>query len=333
MQREQTRVTTSRTISAVLLVTLTGCDWMQPKPPPVDPRSARVRIEHEWRLQRACASAQTYDRLKAIAFDEVSRARGAGAPNLDVLAASSTLRMVSPVAKSRDNELNITVCSGRMIVELPPGAEAAFGGAKRLEADVEYAAQEAADGSGLVYRLQGAEPIVTQIAGIDPRRLGADMRTAQVNLPLPPPVRDPRTVAEQMGLPEYAQVEPSPPRSPPVPRPAPLPRSSTEPAPAQTAEPPPPPRVVTRPSFNCRYARSRVENLICADARLAGRDRAMSSAFYAALARGDGATKASLRRSRDRFLRFRDRCPDAACVAQAYSDRVDEIRDIAAGPF
>lgn len=322
-------------IGAVVVFALTGCDWMKPKSPPPDPRTARVRIEHERRLQRACASAQTYDRLKAIAFDEVSRARGAGAPNLDVLAASSTLRMVSPVAKSRDHDLNITVCTGRMIIELPPGAEAAFGGAKRLEADVEYAAQEAADGSGLVYRLQGAEPIVTQIAGIDPRRLGAEMRTAQANLPQPPPVREPRTVAEQMGLPEYAQVEPSPPRAPPVPRPAPaaVPPSSIEPAPPQAAESPPPPRVVTRPSFNCRYARSRVENMICSDARLASRDRAMSSAFYAALARGDGGTKAALRKSRDRFLRFRDRCPDAACVAQAYSDRVDEIRDIAAGPF
>ena len=318
-------MTTGRAISAVLLVTLTGCDWMQPKPPPPDPRSARIRIEHERRLQRACASTQTYDRLEAIAFDEVSRARGARASNLDVLAASSTLRMVSPFAKSRDDALNIIVCTGRMIIELPPGAEAAFGGAKRLEADVEYAAQEAADGSGLVYRLQGAEPIVAQIAGIDPRRLGADMRTAQVTLPPPPP--EPQPIADEVDPPEYAQVETLPPMAAPPPRPA------SAPEPPRTIAPPTPPRVATRPSFNCRYARSRVENLICADARLAGRDRAMSSAFYAALARGDGATKASLRRSRDRFLRFRDRCADAACVAQAYSDRTDEIRDIAAGPF
>ena len=313
-------------ISAVLLVALTGCDWMQPKPPPVDPRSARVRIEHERRLQRACASAQTYDRLKAIAFDEVSRARGAGAPNLDVLAASSTLRMVSPVAKSRDHELNITVCTGRMIIELPPGAEAAFGGAKRLEANVEYAAQEAADGSGLVYRLQGAEPIVARIAEIDPRRLGAGMRSAQVTLPRPAPLPEPPDV-EEANPPEYAQVNSLPP-----PRTPPPPRQMIDQEPPRVVEPPPS-RVVTRPSFNCRYARSRVENMICGDARLAGRDRAMSSAFYAALARGDSATKTALRRSRDRFLRFRDRCPDAACVAQAYSDRTDEIRDIAAGPF
>ena len=34
-------------------------------------------------------------------------------------------------------------------------------------------------------------------------------------------------------------------------------------------------------------------------------------------------------RTRDRFLAYRDRCPDEACVAEAYRDRMDEIRDIA----
>ena len=57
----------------------------------------------------------------------------------------------------------------------------------------------------------------------------------------------------------------------------------------------------------------------------------MSAVFYEALANADGETRARLRVSRDLFLRFRDRCPDAFCVAQVYDDRVAEIRDIAEG--
>jgi uncharacterized protein len=39
----------------------------------------------------------------------------------------------------------------------------------------------------------------------------------------------------------------------------------------------------------------------------------------------------ALRASRDRWLAFRNRCPSASCVAQAYRDRLDEIADIAGG--
>ena len=41
--------------------------------------------------------------------------------------------------------------------------------------------------------------------------------------------------------------------------------------------------------------------------------------------------QALLRRTRDRFLAYRDRCPNNACVAGAYQDRMREISDIAAG--
>ena len=63
---------------------------------------------------------------------------------------------------------------------------------------------------------------------------------------------------------------------------------------------------------------------------LAERDRRMSSIYYSALAGADGSTRRRLRASRDRFLRYRENCPNAACIAQAYRDRMDEIRDIAA---
>jgi uncharacterized protein len=103
-------------------------------------------------------------------------------------------------------------------------------------------------------------------------------------------------------------------------------------APARTEEPEPV-RTATsaRPSFNCRYARSRSEQMVCSDSRLAAKDRAMSSLFYSALADADPRTRARLRSTRDRFLSYRERCGSEACVAQAYDGRMDEIRDIMVG--
>ena len=56
----------------------------------------------------------------------------------------------------------------------------------------------------------------------------------------------------------------------------------------------------------------------------------MSSLFYSALADADPTTRRELRRTRDRFLAYRDRCGSDACVAEAYDGRMDEIRDIMA---
>lgn len=38
-----------------------------------------------------------------------------------------------------------------------------------------------------------------------------------------------------------------------------------------------------------------------------------------------------LRDTAHRFYAYRDRCPDAQCIAAAYTDRVREIRDIIEG--
>ena len=37
------------------------------------------------------------------------------------------------------------------------------------------------------------------------------------------------------------------------------------------------------------------------------------------------------RRTRDRFLAYRDRCPNRACIGEAYVGRMREIRDIMEG--
>lgn len=70
--------------------------------------------------------------------------------------------------------------------------------------------------------------------------------------------------------------------------------------------------------------------MVCSSGSLAALDRQMSSLFYSALAEGNARIRRELRRSRDRFLAYREGCPDEGCIAQAYRDRMDEIRDIAA---
>lgn len=291
--------------------------------------------------QSACASNATYARLKEVAFEEALRLPNANSENLDTLAAHSVVRMENPVVKSRDEDLNVTVCSGRFILELPPGSEGAFGGQRRLTADVEYAAQAAADRSGLVYQLRGAEPIIDKLAAFQlrgrplqmPRAAAEETDFAEVAPAPEPPVAE--TPAPPSAAPPRS-APPEPRRSEPAPRPAPKQRTAERPdqpvvAPAPNrveAEPLRRAGTSSNPSFSCRSARTSGERAVCASQSLAARDRAMSSLFYSAMASANGPRRAELRRTRDRFLRYRDRCGSDACIAEAYEGRIREIRDI-----
>lgn len=73
--------------------------------------------------------------------------------------------------------------------------------------------------------------------------------------------------------------------------------------------------------------------MVCSSGGLAARDRAMSSQYYSALSSADSSQRRALRRTRDRFLAYRERCGTEACIAQAYEGRMREIRDIMAGVY
>lgn len=313
-------------IAALVLAGVSGCDWTKPKTPAADERTKKEALAQARRLKRACGSAETYDRLKAYAFDEAAKIGRVDTRVLDRVAAGVTVRMENPVAKSRDESLDVTVCEGHLVLDLPPGLEDAFDGDRRLEADVQYAAQAAVDGSGLVYQMQGAEPIIYRLAALTLGAPRAAPPTVAAAPPVPPRLEPVPVPSQSFEWERAAARTPSPPPRPasPAPRPAPAPVEVAAPEPA-----PPRPAPVARPAFNCRVARGRVERMICGDASLAAQDRRMSSAFYAALAGGDPEQRAALRGSRDRWLAFRNRCPTAACVSQAYADRVSEIADIA----
>ncbi|HEY0444924.1 MAG TPA: hypothetical protein VGD19_00575 [Allosphingosinicella sp.] len=304
---------------------------------------------------QACASAATYARLKEVAFEEALKVRNADPANLDTLATHSVVRMENPVVKSRDEDLNITVCSGTFVLELPPGAERGFGGQRRLTAEIEYAAQAAADGSGLVYQLNGAEPIIYRLATFDlqgqryvPPQAPPETRFAEAapapDLPAPVPggmggpeeSEDPAAVAAAEARAERIEQAQREARAARVRQAETRARAEraqraerqretrerTERAEARPA------RGNSRPSFNCRNARTRSERMVCDSGRLAASDREMSSMFYSALSDADPGTRRELRRTRDRFLAYRERCRSEECVADAYEGRMREIRDI-----
>jgi hypothetical protein len=232
------------------------------------------------------------------------------------------LRIEDPVVTGHDEALDITHCSGRFILELPPGAERGFSGDRRLEARIEYSAQAAADGSGMVYSMKGADSVIGKLAAFDLK--GQSYRRAEER------AEERLATRSDEDMPSDV-VRPSRVERTPAPRP-----QAAEPPPPPPAPPPPPPesrptRTVdaANPSFNCRFARTRSERMVCGSGRLAALDRAMSARYYEALSGSDSRVRGDLRRSRDRFLAHRDRCRDEDCVAQAYRDRIDEIEDIA----
>lgn len=327
---------------------LAGCDLLGSKEKSTKTVETETAPKASAAEQRLCASNATYARLKETAFDEAKRIRERDTEQLDALADASVVRMENPLLESRDDALGLTVCSGRMVLELPPGAAAAFDGRQRLAADITYSAQAAADSSGTVYKMDGGEPIIYRLAGFDPRR--AATRTASIapgepdspvssepvpepaaevaSLPAPAPVRPaPRPAAR----PVEREAAPAPPRPAAPPRAAPARRVEAPAPPARRAERIEPQRAASsaRPSFNCRYARSRVEKMVCASDDLASRDREMASVFHRSNDASGPATRRRLSASRLRFLAARDRCGSEACVAAAYEDRMDEIREIA----
>jgi hypothetical protein len=303
--------------------------------------------------QQACASTAAYDQLKGVLFADALKVRSTDPENLNTLATHSVVRMEDPVMKNRDASGAIA-CSGTFILELPPGAESAFAGQRRLTADIDYTARPAADGSGLVYQINGAERIMAQLADFNLQGrsylpLEAETEFAEAMPALPP---------LGMGGPEEAVPEEQAERAAEVDRAEAAERAQrrdrvmraaqeasearrreskaraertrerrTERARRAEASPR---RGSARPSFNCRYAKTRSEKMVCDSERLAARDRQMAGMFYSAMDVANRRTRRELNRTRDRFLSYRDRCRSESCVAEAYEGRMQEISDIMA---
>lgn len=300
-----------------LAMVLSSCDWMEQASPSPRVDVAKTRLEQ---VRRACASQLTYARLKEYVFDEAARIRNSDPSGLDPLAAHSVVRMDDPVVKSRDDELNITVCTGRFVLNLPPGVKDAFSGQPVIGANVEYAAQAAADGSGLVYSMSGAEPIIYRIAtlGLPASRLptvAAQQAAVEVEKPateLAEARPQPRLTTAAL-LPRTKRTAATTPERLAV-------KSEREPARQAKA--------AASPSFNCRNARTSSERMVCGSGALAAADRRMSAVYYSQMANADAAAKRALRRTRDQFLARRELCSSQSCVARVYEERIAEIRRV-----
>lgn len=249
--------------------------------------------------EQLCASRATYNLIKRDLFRQASALRGSGQAAFDSIAASSSIRVESPLLRDEDASGGSVTCNATVTIDLPPGL-AVTGGRKTLSADVLYTVQPAADSSGNVVTLTNAEEIVTPLATLG--------RVAAVEA-------DPLSNAVN----EVAPVDPLAP-------------AVVEPAPA-TQEPigREPEAANAEPSFNCANARSRGEVAVCNDPGLAALDRQMAARFRSALSDADPEQRALLTRTRDSFLRYRDQCDNNSCVAETYRGRMLEIRDIMTG--
>ena len=75
-------------------------------------------------------------------------------------------------------------------------------------------------------------------------------------------------------------------------------------------------------SFDCARASTRVERLVCGDPLLRGYDQAVAATYRRAVAERRAPAVAGEQRA---WLRERDACTTAACVRDAYADRLGSL--------
>ena len=251
--------------------------------------------------EKRCASQATYDLVKRELFRRAAQLRGSDQSAFDKLANYAVVRVENPVLESEDKDTGGVNCSGSLSLDLPPGV-VAVGGRTTLMSDVDYTVQPAADGSGMVVLLRNADAIIAPLATL-----------ARVSQPAPTPAEPTQSNEVASDQPSAAAPAPQPPETAPAPQPSP-PRSSG-----------------ARPSFDCADAHTRGEIAICSDAGLATLDRNMAAQYRRAFDQASPEERQLLRDTAHRFYAYRDRCPNNACIGDAYVGRMREIRDIMEG--
>jgi hypothetical protein len=252
--------------------------------------------------EKRCASTRTYDLIKRELFARAAQLRGSDQAAFDQLSRYAVVRMENPVMESQDSSTGAVNCSGSLSLDLPPGV-GIVGGRRSLTSDVDYTVQPAADGSGDVVLLRNADAIIGPLATL-----------ARVNEPAPAtqpaePATSPETNAAPSEQPQA--VGPTPEQQP---------RPAT-----------PPSAGGAHPSFDCGKARTKGEIAVCSNAGLAALDRNMAVQYGRAVSDSTPQQRALLRSTRDRFIAYRDRCPNRSCIGDAYVGRMREIRDIMEG--
>ena len=239
----------------------------------------------------ACSGNRVVAGLKSALFAEAAAARPTDAAVFQQIAAAAVARIENAALEGEDKDL--LQCSASLAIDLPPGIVSA-GGRRNLMGNVDYSL---APGGGEV-TVRNAAGLISALAALE-RSNGA--------------------VTQPLGTDPLGQTEPQP-------EPAIEPSEPLEPEPA-----PAPPPSAARPSFNCANARTSGERAVCSDPGLAALDRQMAWQYQRAVSGSAPDQQALLRRTRDRFLSYRDSCGSDACIAEAYRGRMREISDIVAG--
>ncbi|HET7606901.1 MAG TPA: hypothetical protein VFK28_12645 [Sphingomicrobium sp.] len=253
---------------------------------------------------KLCTSKATYDLIKRDLFHRAAQVRGSDEAAFNNLSGYAVLRVENPVMESQDNSTGAVNCSASLALDLPPGV-AVVDGRRTLSSDVDYTVQPAADGSGNVVALRSADAIVTPLATLT-------------------------RVAQQEGQPAGGEPGETPTTEAPD-------AGQTQPdvsaSESANKEVGPKTSSSARPSFDCSNASTKGEIAVCSDSGLAALDVNMATQYRRALASASPEEKAMLQRTRDRFLSYRDRCPNRSCIADAYVGRMREIRDIMEGSW
>ena len=246
--------------------------------------------------EKLCASKATYDLIKHELFRRAAQLRGSDQAAFDQLSNIAVVRTENPVMESKDSSTGAIHCSASLSLDLPPGVTV-VGGRHTLTSDIDYTVQQSVDDSGAVVVLQNSDSIITPLA----------------------------TLARTAAATPQGDV--------PVPIPAPATGATGEPAqPAPPVQPAPPPATTgTHPSFSCASARTRGEIAVCGDPGLVALDRQMAAQYGRAMVEASPQQQAVLQQTHNRFLWYRDRCPDHSCIGDAYVGRMREIRDIMEG--
>ncbi|HWJ37332.1 MAG TPA: hypothetical protein VNR86_01030 [Sphingomicrobium sp.] len=248
--------------------------------------------------EKLCASSDAYELIKRELFRRAAQLRGSDQATYDRLAAYASVRMENAVMESEDPSTGAVNCSGSLSLDLPPGVAVA-GGRRTLSSEIDYSVTAAADGSGTVVLLRNADAIITSLATL-------------VGI-----IETPPSASQQPETANQAPGETSPGALAPQPGPAP---------------PGPPSRPTNAgPSFDCSAPRSRGEAAVCSDAGLSSLDRQLAGQYNRAFTNASSDQRGLLRDTARRFYAYRDNCPTNACIADAYGERMREIRDIMEG--
>ncbi len=155
---------------ALVCFVLAGCDS---KPNAIAKSDIAKAVKPDESPAANCASRAAFDIIRDQVFDAaIAKVEGKESAKLNSLRAVIAGRLEAPIVSSHDEAIGRTECMGKVVFGLPPNTQKAFGDADALTADINYAVQKAADGTGLVVDATGTEAMVQSlIAGAKLKRI------------------------------------------------------------------------------------------------------------------------------------------------------------------